>query len=110
MKIEQIQTVYYRLPLEPMGDAGHGAIDSEELITLTLHAEGLVGPAHVGVLQRHARFPGSYAAGTELALNSPAHVAEDGAGCSQSGAVESSGETHIVLIHLSPLDVAAQLD
>ena len=42
MKIENIETIYYRLPLEPMGDAGHGAIDLEELITLTLHAEGLV--------------------------------------------------------------------
>ena len=38
MKIEQIETSYYRLPLEPMGDAGHGSIDSEELITLTLQA------------------------------------------------------------------------
>ena len=43
MKIEHIETAYYRLPLEPMGDAGHGAIDTEELITLTLHAEGLTG-------------------------------------------------------------------
>ncbi|MDQ5824121.1 MAG: mandelate racemase/muconate lactonizing enzyme family protein [Chloroflexota bacterium] len=43
MKIEQIETAYYRLPLEPMGDAGHGFIDSEELITLKLRAEGLEG-------------------------------------------------------------------
>lgn len=43
MEIERIDTAYYRLPLEPMGDAGHGAIDAEELITLTLHAEGLKG-------------------------------------------------------------------
>jgi L-alanine-DL-glutamate epimerase-like enolase superfamily enzyme len=43
MQIEHIETAYYRLPLAPMGDAGHGAIDSEELITLTLDAEGLVG-------------------------------------------------------------------
>jgi L-alanine-DL-glutamate epimerase-like enolase superfamily enzyme len=43
MKIEKISTSYYRLPLEPMGDAGHGAIDSEELITLRLRAGGLEG-------------------------------------------------------------------
>ncbi|HEX8231348.1 MAG TPA: mandelate racemase/muconate lactonizing enzyme family protein [Chloroflexia bacterium] len=43
MKIEHIETGYYRLPLEPMGDAGHGFIDSEELITLKLRAEGLEG-------------------------------------------------------------------
>lgn len=43
MQIEGIDTAYYRLPLEPMGDAGHGAIDAEDLITLTLHADGLTG-------------------------------------------------------------------
>jgi len=41
MKIERIETEYYRLPLEAVGDAGHGILDSEELITLTLHAEGI---------------------------------------------------------------------
>ncbi len=41
MKIERIETAYYRLPLEAVGDAGHGLLDSEELITLRLHAEGL---------------------------------------------------------------------
>ncbi|HZG65902.1 MAG TPA: mandelate racemase/muconate lactonizing enzyme family protein [Herpetosiphonaceae bacterium] len=43
MKIERLETAYYRLPLEAVGDAGHGILDSEELITLTLHAEGLEG-------------------------------------------------------------------
>jgi len=43
MKIERVETTYHRLPLEPMGDAGHGAIDTEELITVDLHAEGLTG-------------------------------------------------------------------
>lgn len=43
MKIECVETAYYRLPLEAMGDAGHGDIDTEELITLNLHAEGLTG-------------------------------------------------------------------
>ena len=41
--IENLETAYYRLPLEGMGDAGHGAIDSEELITLKLYAGGLIG-------------------------------------------------------------------
>ena len=40
MKIEAIETAYYRLPLEPMGDAGHGAIDSEEIITVKVRAGG----------------------------------------------------------------------
>jgi hypothetical protein len=43
MKIEHIETAYYRLPLEPMGDAVHGLLDTEELIMLTLRADGLVG-------------------------------------------------------------------
>jgi L-alanine-DL-glutamate epimerase-like enolase superfamily enzyme len=55
MKIEQIETTYYRLPLEPMGDAGHGAIDSEELITLTLHAEGLLGHGYAYTIGRGGR-------------------------------------------------------
>jgi L-alanine-DL-glutamate epimerase-like enolase superfamily enzyme len=41
MKIEHLETAYYRLPLEAVGDAGHGLLDSEELITLKLYAEGL---------------------------------------------------------------------
>ena len=43
MKIEGVESAYYRLPLEAMGDAGHGAIDSEELITVKLRAGGLEG-------------------------------------------------------------------
>jgi hypothetical protein len=43
MKIERVETDYYRLPLEAMGDAGHGDIDTEELMTLRFHAEGLTG-------------------------------------------------------------------
>lgn len=41
MKIERIETAYYRLPLEASGDAGHGLLDTEELITLKLYAGGL---------------------------------------------------------------------
>lgn len=55
MKIERIETAYYRLPLEPMGDAGHGDIDTEELITLTLHAEGLVGHGYAYTIGRGGR-------------------------------------------------------
>jgi L-alanine-DL-glutamate epimerase-like enolase superfamily enzyme len=55
VKIEQIETSYYRLPLEPMGDAGHGAIDSEELITLALHAEGLSGHGYAYTIGRGGR-------------------------------------------------------
>jgi len=55
MKIERIQTAYYRLPLEPMGDAGHGAIDTEELITLTLDAGGLAGHGYAYTIGRGGR-------------------------------------------------------
>ncbi len=55
MRIERIETAYYRLPLEPMGDAGHGAIDTEELITLELHAEGLVGHGYSYTIGRGGR-------------------------------------------------------
>ncbi len=55
MKIERIETEYYRLPLEPMGDAGHGAIDTEELITLSLHAEGMTGHGYAYTIGRGGR-------------------------------------------------------
>ncbi len=55
MKIEHVETAYYRLPLEPMGDAGHGAIDSEELITLELHAEGVTGHGYAYTIGRGGR-------------------------------------------------------
>lgn len=55
MKIERIETVYYRLPLEPFGDAGHGAIDSEDLITVTIHAEGLEGHGYSYTIGRGGR-------------------------------------------------------
>src|SRR4028118_514854 len=52
MKIERIETEYYRLPLEAVGDAGHGLINSEELITPKLHAEGLVGHGYTYTIGR----------------------------------------------------------
>jgi L-alanine-DL-glutamate epimerase-like enolase superfamily enzyme len=55
MKIESVETAYYRLPLEAMGDAGHGDIDTEELITLHLHAEGLTGHGYSYTIGRGGR-------------------------------------------------------
>lgn len=52
MTIERLETAFYRLPLEPMGDAGHGAIDSEELITLTVHAGGIEGHGYAYTIGR----------------------------------------------------------
>jgi L-alanine-DL-glutamate epimerase-like enolase superfamily enzyme len=55
IKIERVETAYYRLPLEAMGDAGHGAIDTEELITLELHAGGLTGHGYAYTIGRGGR-------------------------------------------------------
>lgn len=55
MRIERIETAYYRLPLEPMGDAGHGAIDSEELIIAVVHAGGLAGHGYAYTIGRGGR-------------------------------------------------------
>jgi L-alanine-DL-glutamate epimerase-like enolase superfamily enzyme len=52
MTIESLETAYYRLPLEPMGDAGHGAINSEELITVCLCADGLEGYGYAYTIGR----------------------------------------------------------
>lgn len=53
--IDRVETAYYRLPLEKFGDAGHGAIDSEELITLKLFADGLVGHGYAYTIGRGGR-------------------------------------------------------
>lgn len=53
--IERLETAYYRLPLAPMGDAGHGAIDSEELIAVALHADGLIGQGYAYTIGRGGR-------------------------------------------------------
>lgn len=53
--IERLETAYYRLPLEASGDAGHGAIDVEELITLKLYADGLVGHGYAYTIGRGGR-------------------------------------------------------
>ena len=53
--IERLETAYYRLPLEGVGDAGHGVIDSEELVTLEVHADGLTGQGYAYTIGRGGR-------------------------------------------------------
>jgi L-alanine-DL-glutamate epimerase-like enolase superfamily enzyme len=53
--IEKIETAYYRLPLAASGDAGHGAIDVEELITVKLYADGLTGHGYAYTIGRGGR-------------------------------------------------------
>src|SRR3954470_4965393 len=55
MRIEAIESAYYRLPLEAMGDAGHGAIDSEEIVTVMLRAGGLEGHGYAYTIGRGGR-------------------------------------------------------
>jgi len=55
MTIERLETAYFRLPLEPSGDAGHGRLDTEELITLTLRADGLEGHGYAYTIGRGGR-------------------------------------------------------
>jgi L-alanine-DL-glutamate epimerase-like enolase superfamily enzyme len=55
VRIEGVETAYFRLPLEAMGDAGHGAIDSEELITVKLRAGGLEGHGYAYTIGRGGR-------------------------------------------------------
>ena len=55
MAIERIEPAYYRLPLEAMGDAGHGAIDSEEIVTVKLRADGLEGHGYAYTIGRGGR-------------------------------------------------------
>jgi L-alanine-DL-glutamate epimerase-like enolase superfamily enzyme len=55
VKIEGLEVAYYRLPLEAMGDAGHGAIDSEEIITVKLRAGGLEGHGYAYTIGRGGR-------------------------------------------------------
>ena len=55
MGIDRITTAYYRLPLEPSGDAGHGLLDLEELVTVAIHADGLVGHGYAYTIGRGGR-------------------------------------------------------
>jgi L-alanine-DL-glutamate epimerase-like enolase superfamily enzyme len=55
MAIDRISTAYYRLPLEPSGDAGHGLLDTEELITVEVQADGVVGHGYAYTIGRGGR-------------------------------------------------------
>ncbi len=55
MPIERIVTSYYRLPIEPSGDAGHGLLDHEELILVEVTADGLVGHGYAYTIGRGGR-------------------------------------------------------
>jgi L-alanine-DL-glutamate epimerase-like enolase superfamily enzyme len=55
LPIQAVETEYYRLPLEPMGDAGHGAITSEELILVSVRAGGLAGQGYAYTIGRGGR-------------------------------------------------------
>jgi len=55
VKIDAVTSAYYRLPLEGMGDAGHGDIDSMELITVKVRAGGLEGHGYAYTIGRGGR-------------------------------------------------------
>src|SRR3954452_6325423 len=55
MTIERVTTSYYRIPIEPSGDAGHGLLDHEELILVELAADGLVGHGYAYTIGRGGR-------------------------------------------------------
>src|SRR5919107_978451 len=55
MPIERITTSYYRVPIEPSGDAGHGLLDHEELILVEVTAGGLVGHGYAYTIGRGGR-------------------------------------------------------
>jgi L-alanine-DL-glutamate epimerase-like enolase superfamily enzyme len=55
MPIKRITTSYYRLPIEPSGDAGHGLLDHEELIVVEVAADGLVGQGYAYTIGRGGR-------------------------------------------------------
>ena len=55
MPIERITTSYYRVPIEPSGDAGHGLLDHEELILVEVNADGLTGHGYAYTIGRGGR-------------------------------------------------------
>lgn len=55
MRIEGLESAYWRLPLDAMGDAGHGAIDSMELVAVKLRAGGLEGHGYAYTIGRGGR-------------------------------------------------------
>ena len=55
MTIERVTASYYRIPIEPSGDAGHGLLDHEELILVEVAADGLVGHGYAYTIGRGGR-------------------------------------------------------
>jgi L-alanine-DL-glutamate epimerase-like enolase superfamily enzyme len=55
MPIERVTTRYYRLPLAPSGDAGHGLLDHEEVIVVDVDADGLRGQGYAYTIGRGGR-------------------------------------------------------
>ena len=55
MAIDRISTSYFRLPIEPSGDAGHGLLDHEELVVVDVAADGLVGEGYAYTIGRGGR-------------------------------------------------------
>jgi L-alanine-DL-glutamate epimerase-like enolase superfamily enzyme len=53
--IERITTSYYRVPVEPSGDAGHGLLDHEELVLVEIDADGLTGHSYAYTIGRGGR-------------------------------------------------------
>lgn len=55
MVIERVTTSYFRVPIEPSGDAGHGLLDTEELILVEVQADGLTGHGYAYTIGRGGR-------------------------------------------------------
>jgi L-alanine-DL-glutamate epimerase-like enolase superfamily enzyme len=55
MAIERITSTYYRVPIAPSGDAGHGLLDHEEIIVVDVAADGLVGQGYAYTIGRGGR-------------------------------------------------------
>lgn len=53
--IERVESKLYRLPLPNFGDAGHGIISAEDLIAVTVYADGLVGHGYAYTIGRGGR-------------------------------------------------------
>jgi L-alanine-DL-glutamate epimerase-like enolase superfamily enzyme len=55
MAIERVTTSYFRVPIEPSGDAGHGLLDHEELILVEVDADDLRGHGYAYTIGRGGR-------------------------------------------------------
>ena len=55
MTIERITSSYYRVPIAPSGDAGHGLLDHEEMIVVDVAADGMVGQGYAYTIGRGGR-------------------------------------------------------